>query len=78
MKLVFGKSDDVDYLLLWEKVVEYAYNTASMNKKYVLSRNFCDSRGKGEEDMYHSCTLYAFRERRDRISTRAVPSKLAR
>ena len=32
VKLVFDNSDDVDYLLLWEKVVEYADKTASTNK----------------------------------------------
>ena len=33
VKLVFDKSNDVDYLLLCEKVVEYADKTASTNKE---------------------------------------------
>ena len=32
VKLVLDKSNDVDYLLLWEKVVEYADKTASTKK----------------------------------------------
>ena len=40
VKLVLDKPDDVDYLLLLEKVVEYSEETASTNKKYVLSGDF--------------------------------------
>ena len=33
VKLVCDKDNDVDYLLLWEKIVEYADMTALTNKK---------------------------------------------
>ena len=55
VKLVYDKSDDVDYLLLWEKVVEYADKTASTNKKYLLFGDFVTA-GEGGK---RTCTTAA-------------------
>ena len=77
VKLVFDKSDDVDYLLLWEKVVEYADKTASTNKKYLLFGDFVTAGGGGNR----TCTTAAPSTLSGRggktTITRAVPSKLA-
>ena len=76
VKLVFEKSDDVDYLLLWEKVVEYSDKTASTNKRYVLSGNFVTDEGGGKR----MCTTAAPSELSGgggkTTSTRSVTSTL--
>ena len=44
VKLVCDKDNDVDYLLLWEKIVEYTDMTALNNENIVLSVN-CEKSG---------------------------------
>jgi len=39
VKLVCNKLTDFNYLIPWEKVVEYACMTASKNTKYVFSES---------------------------------------
>ena len=78
MRLVFDKSDDVDYLLLWEKVVEYANKTASMKKKYVILGNFVTAGAGGKRTCTTAAPSMLSGGGGKTTSTRAVPSMLAR
>ena len=77
VKLVFEKSNDVYYLLLWEKVVEYSDKTASTNKRYVLSGNFVTDEGGGKRMCTTAAPSTLSRGGGKRTSTRFLPSTLA-
>ena len=78
VKLVFDKYNDVDYLLLWEKVVEYANNNASTNKKYILSGNFVTAGGWGKRTCTTAAPSTLFGGGGKRTITRSVTSTLSR